>query len=172
MITKTCIICGKPFQAYPSDNTVTCSPACRSIRAARAASSHPHKWSEEAKKRRSKDQKILSHLNKIRPISTDAKMENPEDRRGPQNRESKDWVLIDPSGQHIKVKNLLDWARNNYTLFEPETADPDIAARRISGGFRAIACSIRGVKSRKRPVSTYKGWGLYDLPTKENDDDG
>lgn len=40
----------------------------------------------------------------------------------------------------------------------------DIAAMRISSGFRAIASSMRGVSSRKRQVQSYNGWSLAGLP--------
>lgn len=33
-ITQTCVICGRPFDSYRSDNRVTCSDACRRLRAA------------------------------------------------------------------------------------------------------------------------------------------
>lgn len=70
----------------------------------------------------------------------------------------------DPEGNHITVTNLLDWARKNYTLFEAPTDDIDAAAKRIQCGFGAIASSMRGVKSRKRRATSYKGWWLYRLP--------
>ena len=81
------------------------------------------------------------------------------------------WELIDPDGNHITVTNLLDWARNNYTLFEPPCDDVDAAAVRVSTGFRAIATSMRGARSRQRPVSSYKGWGLAGLPEKGDNHD-
>lgn len=77
------------------------------------------------------------------------------------------WELIDPSGNHITITNLLDWARNNYALFEPMASDPEKAATRIASGFRAIAGSMRGVKSCSHPASTYKGWSLAGLPTEK-----
>lgn len=101
----------------------------------------------------------------IQPNGTAAAAAIPECQRGPQNRESKVWVLIRPDGQRLTVTNLLDWARQNYKLFEPACTDPDAAAVRVAKGFRAIASSMRGVKSRQRPVSTYKGWSLDDLPS-------
>lgn len=170
-MTKTCIICGSPFEAAPSSKTVTCSPACRSVRAARAARSSPRKWSEEARQRRAGDPDILEAMSKLQPIGAAAALSLPEGQRGPQHRTSKVWVLVDPTGQHIEVKNLRDWARANYALFEPDVSDPDKAAARICAGIGAIASSMRGVRSRKRPVSTYKGWGLYALPTKEDHHD-
>lgn len=168
---KTCIICGAEFKASPSDKKVTCSPACRSIRAAQSAKTAKRAWSEAAKQRRRDDPDIQRQMSDLQAPGVTAALSLPEGQRGPQNRESKVWILIDPEGNHIRVKNLLDWARHNYTLFEPESADPEKAAVRIRTGFGAIASSMRGVKCRKRPVSSYKGWGLYALPTKEDNHD-
>lgn len=163
---KHCVICGAAFQSPPSAKKVTCSPACRSIRAAQAARKAKRFWSQEARQRRAEDPEIRSRMEDMQTVGTAAALSIPEGQRGPQNRESKTWVLIDPSGNHIVVKNLLDWARRNYTLFEPADADPEKASMRISSGFKAIASSMRGVNSRKRPVSSYKRWGLYALPIK------
>lgn len=107
----------------------------------------------------------------IQQIGVAAALSLPEGQRGPQNRESKVWELIAPDGTHITVTNLLDWARNNYTLFEPPCGDVDAAAMRVSSGIRAIAASMRGAKSRERPVSSYKGWGLAKLPEKGDNHD-
>lgn len=168
---KYCIICGATFESPPSTKKVTCSPACRSIRAANAARSSHRKWSPEAKARRSADPAVMEHMAELQSIGVAAALALPEGQRGEQNRESKTWELIDPTGNHIVVKNLLDWSRRNYTLFEPADAEPGEAAMRISSGFKAIASSMRGVKSRQRPVSTYKGWSLAALPIKEDHHD-
>ena len=164
---KKCVICGAVFQAPPSSKKVTCSPACRSRRAALAAkASAGRTWSTEKKARRANDPDMIAKLASIQQIGSQAALAIPEGQRGPQNRESKVWELIDPDGNHITVTNLLDWARNNYTLFEPPCDDVDAAARRVSSGIMTIATSMRGARSRQRPVSSYKGWGLARLPEK------
>lgn len=168
-MTKTCIICGAAFESPPSAQKVTCSPACRSIRAAQAARAAKRTWSQEARDRRAADPAIAERFEQLQPLGVAAALAIPEGQRGERNRASKTWELIDPTGNHITVKNLLDWSRKNYTLFEPVEADPDQAAMRISSGFKAIASSIRGVKSRTRQVSTYKGWGLAALPKDKED---
>lgn len=168
---KHCIICGAAFRSPPSAKKVTCSPACRSIRAAQVARTSKRVWSMEARERRVADPAIAGRMDHLQPIGTAAALSLPEGQRGEQNRGSKVWVLIAPTGQQITAINLLDWARENYTLFEPEDANPEQAALRIASGFKAIASSMRGVKSRQRPVSTYKGWGLAALPTKEDNHD-
>lgn len=165
-ITQACVICGKLFDSYRSDNRVTCSDACRRLRAAKSAHDTPRKWGEEAKRRRAEDAAVKAQMDELQPRAVQAALAIPEGQRGPQNRESKIWVLLDPSGNQVPCTNLLDWARNNYRLFEPQTAeaDRDKAARRISNGFKAIASCMRGAPSYKRTVSHYKGWGLLSLP--------
>lgn len=160
---KTCVICGSTFYAPASDKKVTCSPLCRSKRAAISAK-NGHKWSKSAKDRRAKDASVVKQMREMQQIGVAAALSIPEGQRGPQNRSSKVWELIDPDGNHIHVTNLLDWARKHYTYFEPDCPDPDAAALRISYGFRAIAGSMRGCRSRKHPIRSYKGWGLARLP--------
>lgn len=162
---RKCVICGAVFQAPPSSKKVTCSSICRSKRAS-IASKKGRKWSYEARHRRSLEMAKDGSFDAVREKGTAAALSMPEGQRGPQHRESKIWVLIDPSGAHVTVCNLLDWSRENYTLFEPPCDDPEKAAHRVSSGFRAIASSMRGVKSRNRPVSTYKGWSIAKIPIK------
>lgn len=163
------MICGATFQAPPSSKKVTCSPECRSKRAAISASKPGRKWSAGSKARRAADTRIMEQLSIIQEIATAAALERPDGRRGPEHRASKIWTLIDPSGNKIVVTNLLDWSRKNYELFETQCDDVDAAAARISKGFQAIASSMRGVKSRKRPAYRYKGWSLDGIPIdKEN----
>lgn len=171
-MVKTCVICGAEFNSPPSAKKVTCSPECRSIRAAQAAKGSQRKWSAAAKRRRSEDPEIRRAMENLQKTGAAAAAALPEGQRGPQNRASKVWVLIAPDGQRIIVKNLLDWARNNYTLFEPDCNDPDAAAHRVASGFVCIASSMRGVKSRRRKASSYKGWGLAALPESKEGQDG
>lgn len=168
---KKCLICGAMFKAPPSSKKVTCSHACRSKRASLAATNSPRKWSAEAKLRRASDKDVLERIASIQQIGTAAALEIPDGQRGPQNRESKIWELIDPDDNHITITNLLDWARHNYILFEPPCDDVDAAASRVAKGFMAIASSMRRVKSRTRSVYHYKGWGLARLPEKGDNHD-
>ena len=165
-ITKTCVICGKPFDSYRSDNRVTCSDACRRLRAAKSSHDKPRKWGEDAKRRRAKDPDIKARMDELQPRALQAALAKPEGQRGPQNRGSKIWVLVDPSGNQVPCTNLLDWARNNYRLFEPQTPEEerDDAANRIARGFQKIASCMRGNPSCKGSVYHYKDWGLLSLP--------
>lgn len=167
---KSCVICGAAFFAAPSSKKVTCSPECRSKRAALSARKG-HKWSQSAKLSRSNDPKIKDMMAALQAEGTAAALMIPEGQKGPQNRSSKVWVLIDPDGNQIEVTNLLDWARNNYSKFEPDCTNPEKAAERITKGFGAIASSMRGVSSRTRPVYHYKDWGLDGIPTERNSND-
>lgn len=173
---KKCVVCGEMFFSPPSAKTITCSPECRSVRASRAAKAARSRtpesflWSEETRKRRASDERLVEKLRENQRVAVKAAMAIPEGQRGPQNRTSKHWILLSPGGQQIEVKNLQDWARKNYTIFEPDCDDPEKAASRISGGFKAIAGYMRGVKSRTRPVTSYKGWGLYSLPDWSKED--
>ena len=166
---KKCVICGATFRAPPSSKKVTCSPACRSVRAARAAKTAKRRWSDDARKRRASDERIQARMEDLSPVGMALMRDLPEGQRGPQHRSSKVWELIDPNGRHITAVNLSDWSRANYALFEPDSLDPEATANRIIKGFGAIASSMRGVKSRKRPVSIYKGWGLAKLPYDKED---
>ena len=165
-ITKPCVICGRLFDSYRSDNRVTCSDACRRLRAAKSAHEKPRKWGEDAKRRRAESSDVKAQIADLQPRAVQAALAIPEGHRGPQNRESKIWVLVDPSGNQVPCTNLLDWARNNYWLFEPQTPkdERDLAAGRISRGFQKIAACMRGSPSCKRSVYHYKDWGLLSLP--------
>ncbi len=173
--TKNCVVCGSSFESPPSDKTVTCSPDCRSIRARsalaqrRAVDPGVMRTTSESAKKRYIDPVRREAARLSAKLASDAALLIPEGQRGPQNRTSKNWVLIDPDGNHIEVTNLQDWAREYYDFFEPDSDDIDASANRIRCGFQAIACYMRGVPSRTRPVTSYKGWGLYALPTDKED---
>ncbi len=160
MITRNCVVCGKPFECYPSDNTVTCSKDCRRERQRRLVSSKPVKWSEEARQRAA-EKGQTQNLK----MGTAVAQASPIAGRFTSNQEAKIWVLIDPSGNEIVVRNLLLWAREHTELFEKPPGDR--SARQIASGFRAIAQTIagnRGTPGKRRGAMTYLGWTLKGLP--------
>lgn len=53
MITRICVICGNPFECYPSDNRVTCSKDCSRERQRRIVRQRPVQWGPEARARAS-----------------------------------------------------------------------------------------------------------------------
>lgn len=167
---KNCVICGAKFFSPPSDKVVTCSKACRSERAARASRQNTGKrtWSKEKIEARKNDPRIQARMELLQPIATAKALENPMQQRGPQNRESKIWTIYPPESEEaITVTNLLHWARENYGLFEPGSDDIDATAKRICGGFQAIAQTIKGNRGnggKRGPATTYKGWTMRKLP--------
>lgn len=110
-------------------------------------------------------------MEKLQPIGVKAAMNIPGGQKGPQNRESLVWILVDPAGVFHKAVNLLDWARKNKGLFFSEDVPEEITAMRISYGFRAIAATMRGGRKNSRPAMTYKGWTLSGLPTVKKPED-
>lgn len=171
---KICVICGEEFFAPPSSKKVTCSAACRSERAARASrESKGRHWSEEKTAARKESPEIKARMADLQKIGTSKAMENPKNQRGPQNRESKIWTIYPPdSDDPITVKNLRNWARENYDLFEPGSDDIDATARRITSGFCAIAQTLKGNRSssgKRRGATSYKGWTMKGLPVDPED---
>ena len=165
MIEKTCVICGKPFKIYPSESErQCCSKKCGAALRTQNGKRGGTRWSAEAKNAFRHNQAAAKAREASSPKGLAAAALLPENQKGPQNREALVWVLIDPSGNQHCVVNLLDWARKNKHLFFDEGISGDVAANRIANGFRAIASSMRGVSSRKRPVQSYKGWSLAGLP--------
>lgn len=156
MIQRKCVICGKPFNCYPSDNKVTCSNACRRERQRRIVKENPVKWGDTAKERLSKKGQT-DNLRK----GTEAAKRSPIAGRGETNREAKIWVLISPDGREITVRNLRHWARANTELFDKPPGDK--SAYQICCGFSAIAQTLKGNRGPNGPM-TYFGWSLKDLP--------
>lgn len=169
-IPRICVICGKPFKVYPSDTKQCCSKKCGAALRTRNGK-RVNRWGLDAKIRRREDPAIQARMKEIQKSGRDAALRIPAGQKGPQNRSALVWILIDPDGQYHMAVNLRDWARENKDLFFPPDVDEDTAANRISGGFRAIAASMRGVKSRERPVQTYKGWRLAGLPMPKRPED-
>lgn len=159
MITRHCVICGAPFDVYPSDPARTCSPACRSALKSRSQTGRKHPWCEASKQRlRDKpkpEQLALGHA---------AAMALPDSQRGSGHRDCKVWRLRSPDGQDYTAVGILPWARENAWRFGETDED---GALRIAAGFRQIALSARG--KTKRPVGSYKGWTLLDLPSKREE---
>lgn len=160
MITRKCVICGKPFSCYPSDNKVTCSPECRRERQRRVRMGDHRPWSDAAKARlstRGQPQNLQ--------LGTAAAQRSPVAGRYETNQEAKVWILISPTGEEIIVRNLLLWARAHTDLFGKPPGDK--SAGQIAAGFRAIASTLTGKRrpgSRGRPAYTYFGWTLKGPP--------
>lgn len=165
-ITRVCVICGKSFEIYPSDGArKCCSKKCGAELRTRNGHRGHFSWGLDARQRRAADPAVQAQIRAIQPASQEAVKKIPESQRGPQNRESLVWILIDPNGDYHMAVGLNDWARKNKNLFFPPDVDEDTAAMRIRSGFGAIASSMRGAASRSdHPSETYKGWRLARLP--------
>lgn len=169
---RTCVICGKRFWASPSDKEACCSIACGVELRRQRGTLGGSPWSLTAKRKLRSNPKVQAQIRAISSIGREAAMALPESQRGPQNRESLLWILIDPNGGYHKAVNLYDWARKNKSLFFGSTVPEDVAARRIAQGFYAIAASMRGAPNRKgRPSMSYYGWRLAELPREPSETD-
>lgn len=160
MITRNCVICGKPFECYPSDNKVTCSKDCRRERQRRIQTGKANKWNAAARKRWSE----RGQTDNLK-LGVAAAKKSPIAGRFETNQEAKIWTLIDPSGNEIVVRNLLLWARANTHLFDKPPGDR--SARQIASGFESIAQTLRGKRGtpgQQRGAMTYFGWTLKHLP--------
>lgn len=160
MITRKCVVCGKAFDCYPSDNRVTCSMDCRRERQRRVRTGDHRTWSQDAKSRLSSKGKTQNLQ-----LGTAAAMRSPIAGRHETNQASKLWVLVTPSGEEIPVRNLRLWAREHTDLFGKPPGDR--SADQIAAGFRAIAATLSGKRppgSRGRPAYTYFGWSLKGPP--------
>lgn len=125
---RTCVICGKQFQASPSDKEVCCSRACGVEYKRRRGTLGGHAWSLNAKLRRKADPDVQTRMGTLAENGHKAAMAIPEGQRGPQNRESLLWILIDPQGGYHKAVGLKDWARKNRMLFFGPSVPEDVAA--------------------------------------------
>lgn len=168
---KKCVICGKEFKSSPSDKVVTCSPECRSERARRAVIARGGAnlfRTPEIKKKIKTSQKKKAHARKIQPIAVKASMALPGSQKGVQNRTSKLWILIDPSGNKHVAINMHQFIRDNAKSFG---IDPDDkrAVHNIYSGFQVISRTLLG-KNSGRPVYHCREWGLdcppVDFPEK------
>lgn len=166
--TRTCVICGKTFQAPPSSTKVTCSKECSSAHHSKVRTGRRHPWGEDKKIHAKEAAARTGNLKN----GTAAALKNPLNQRGPQNKCAKVWHLRDPDGSAVTVVNLMDWARvhaKDYFDMDPT----DASAQIISSGFQQIKRSMEG-RTRDRygrpyTVSTYKGWTLVAWEDKKED---
>lgn len=166
---KKCVICGREFKSPPSDKVVTCSPECRSERARRALIARGNIFSApEILKNIKESPKKKAHAREIQDLGKKAAMELPGGQKGIQNRTSKLWILIDPTGNKHAAINIMQFVRDNAESFSINSYD-EKSVRNISYGFRAISRTLSGTNSG-RPVYHCREWGLerpsIDFPEK------
>lgn len=161
MIQRKCVICGKAFDCYPSDNKVTCSKECSRERQRRRVKQHPIKWGDEAKARAAQ-RGWTANLK----LGAAAAQQSLIAGRFESNHAAKVWILVDSAGREYTVRNLLLWAREHTDLFDKPLGDK--SAQQIASGFKAIAQTLRGNRGgegQPRGAMTYFGWTLKALPT-------
>ncbi len=164
-IRKVCVICGKPFEVYPSNAkqeccSSKCGAALRTLHGKRKISG----WSKESREAFKHSPAAIAHMTSIVPKMLKVREQMPQYSKGPQNHFSLIWDLIDPDGNHHIVTNLKDWGRTNYKRFYPDRDDAEACAQLIASGFGAIASTLRG--KRKIPIKSFKKWRLDGLPIK------
>lgn len=149
---KTCLICGKEFNAPPS-GAQTCSRKCanrlksRSHTGVSRGSWHqnPHAVARN-----------LPRLQAQAAANLERISNNPANQRGPNHHAAAKWVLQDPDGQLWHIINLRDWSRTHAHLFGLD--DGEHGAELVSAGIRQVKQYMLG--RRKTPAPAYKGWTL------------
>lgn len=149
---KNCLVCGKEFQASPSDKIVTCSKECLKIR--RSQISRGKKMSETAVERMSARAKSRGFTDNLKK-GTQAAMASPKAGRFETNASAKSWILVSPSGERYECRNLMYFIRKNPHLFCIDGSNDD-EVRRISAGIR----TIKGNMKHNRRGRSYHGWTL------------
>lgn len=152
---KKCLVCGKEFQASPSDKIVTCSKECLKIR--RSQISRGKKMSETAVERMSARAKSRGFTDNLKK-GTQAAMASPKAGRFDTNINAKDWILISPFGETYKCHSLTNFIRKNPQLFDIDGSDEEV--NRVAAGIR----TIKGNMKHNRRGHSYHGWTL-ELPS-------
>lgn len=157
---RICPVCKGLFPSPPSSNAVTCSKECSAQWKSLIHKGISNSWTYEAKAR-------LSERGQTENLKLGgaAAQQSPVAGRFETNQEAKIWILIDPSGNELIVRNLLLWAREHTELFNKPPGDK--SAAQIAAGFRAIAQTLAG--TRKTPAMSYFGWSLKCEPIKPPD---
>ena len=163
---RNCVVCGAEFDAPPSSNKVTCSPACSRVRKVQTHKGKSNRWAAD---KCDSARQAAARTGNLRR-GTAAALKRPDGQRGLEHRDAKVWYLRDPEGNEVVAVNLLDWARHHTADFDMEPTDHN--AFIIASGFRQIKRSIEGKRYRNgklSPVSTYKGWTLVAWEDKNKD---
>lgn len=159
MIVRKCVICGKEFECYKSDNKSTCSASCRSEYAKRRATGRI--WTQEARKKMSKAAQGRN-MKAMQEKATKAAQKSPKSGRFETNINAKNWHLVSPTGIHYEFRSLNYWLRKNCKeLFGIE---PD--SREYRNTRSGLSGAKRGSMGGRYSSCQYKGWHV--IPT--NDD--
>ena len=161
---KTCVVCGKEFYTK-TVSTKTCSRECFKKLRAELQTGISNKWPPEAREKMVERWKNSPVYYEIGQNFHAAAMKNPINQRGPQNIRSKEWVLVSPEGEVVRVINLKDWVRNHiqeYFGCEPTEKNID----RVTGRFAKTKRSLHGKRpiedGNPKTIKSLNGWGLLD----------
>ncbi|MCM0759628.1 hypothetical protein M7775_13800, partial [Sporomusa sphaeroides DSM 2875] len=121
--SRTCVICGTPFPAYPSNRKVTCSKECSTENKRRTHTGKSNKWSNEARQRKSAEG-MTDNLKKGTPAAQASPIAGPFET----NHNALIWVLESPEGEIYEVRNLALWLREHADMLDgtPEQAEAGI----------------------------------------------
>lgn len=162
---KTCVVCGKEFYTK-TVSTKTCSRECFKKLRAEIQTGISNKWPPEAREKMVKrwEDNYLSYAEHGRKGNKIA-MENPKNQKGPQNQRSKEWILVSPEGEIVRVINISHWIRQHIQeYFGMESTEKNVS--KVIGRFSQTKRSLHG----KRPIEdgnpkiikSLNGWGLLD----------
>lgn len=133
---KKCVVCGKEFKESASSLRVCCSAECSRInRQIMGKSSDTSKM-----------------IKKAAAISKEI---------GPEKHwNSRHWVIQSPDGKVYEINNLMNFIRENPSLF-------DGTPKQAFDGFQKIRATMEG-KRPKAKAKSWKGWHLISYS--KNDD--
>ena len=153
---RKCVVCGKDFSAFPSQNNVTCGKDCQKeyarIRATgkKKTADTRQKISERSRGR---------DMTELQPKATKAAKESPNSGAFETNVNAIDWELISPDGKVYRFHSLANWLR--------EHGEEHFGVRPGTKEFLNVRAGLTNVKLRwfggKYPSATYKGWSV--VPT-------
>ena len=158
---RTCIICGKEFFVYPSQNNVTCGKECRKEYARRRQTGR--RYSDDSKEKmrtiaRGRD------MSEVQSAGTAAAKESPKSGRFETNVNAKEWHLVSPEGREFRFRSLACWLRENCR--EHFGCEP--YAREFYNVYSGLRNAKRSMLGGNYRTPTYKGWKV--IPTEEDFD--
>lgn len=84
-----------------------------------------------------------------------------EQSRSNHQTNEKLWRIKSPEGEIYEFENLYKWARKNYKLIEPETADIERTVRNFANGIYNVKRGIERPNEKFKSKSyQYKGWTI------------
>lgn len=165
---NTCVICGEEF--YASKRAVkTCSDECYKKFKSQLQTGTSYKWSAEARKKVSVQRKGNKSINLLYTEyarkANSVMLENPRNQMGPQNKFSKEWILVSPEGEIVQVINIMDWIRQHiqeYFGMEPTPKNVHRVTNRFVDTKRLLHGKRPIEDGNPKIIKSCNGWGLLD----------